>query len=511
MSNSATRAITFEPIELSFKNLNQNGIPANILQTDSIKLAVDSFTGYARMHVCETGSSGVRTVVAQNDLFYWFFESRDSVLWNAPQKPRPLIIWLNGGPGSSSLAGLFMENGPLKLGDDDTASITENPFGWNKNCHLLYWDQPAGTGFSYTTSDAGYMNSEDELSREFCTALELFFGSELFKKYRDCPLYLAGESYAGKYIPNIACELMMNKASYPSVPALCGTAIGDGWMLPGMQTRVQVEYGFEMGFVDTRQYLDLLGQCYTLQEQINTGNYVEANKTGTSIMEQLLSCGGDPNIYDVRTFTGLSTTLLGAYLNSNGVRQAVGAECEWQCADNGGPVADHLEADVYAPADKKITQLLEYAKAGALKVLFYTGNFDMSCGFRGTEEMLWNYDFPNIGHADLSRLELRHDAKSSSDEKSWRNLDRMVWVMPPNKTLGFVKSLGKLAQVVIVNSGHLAPMNRPKAARSMISNWIFDLPFPTQRPDIHERESPVLRSEQTTSRKEAAPETAMAD
>ena len=489
MSESTTRSITFSPKELSTNDVNKNGIPANILGTNSIKFAVDSFTGYARMDVCENESPGSSTVViAQNDLFYWFFESRDAVLKNAPKNPTPMIIWLNGGPGSSSLAGLFMENGPLKLGDDNTASITENLFSWNKNCHLLYWDQPVGTGFSNTNCDAGYMNNEDELSREFCTALEQFFGSDQFAKYQNCPLYLAGESYAGKYIPNIACELMANKASYRSVPALTGTAIGDGWMLPGMQTRIQIEYGFEMGFVDTKQNGELLSQCVTMQNQINEGKFVAANKTGSAIMNQLLSCGGNPNIYDVRTFIDLSTTLLEAYLNNKEVKTALSAECNWQCADNGGPVGDHLFADVYAPTDKQITQLLKYAKAGKLKMLFYTGNFDMSCGFRGTEEMLWNYDFPNIDQADLSKLELDRNATSNSTADSWRDLDRMVWVMPPNKTLGFVKSLDNLTQAVIVNSGHLAPMNKPKATRSMITNWIFDLPFPSIKPTINEEE-----------------------
>ena len=77
-----------------------------------------------------------------HDSFFWFFEARKS------PKTAPLAIWLNGGPGASSLMGLLEENGPcLVNGDSRTTRLNE--WSWNNEVNMLYLDQPAQVGFSY--------------------------------------------------------------------------------------------------------------------------------------------------------------------------------------------------------------------------------------------------------------------------------------------------------------------------------------------------------------------------
>ena len=121
-------------------------------------------------------------------LFYWFFESR-----NDP-KNDPVVLWLNGGPGCSSLTGLFLELGPSSI--TKNLSIEFNPYSWNKNASVIFLDQPVNVGYSY--SDNAVSNTV-AASKDVYALMTLFF--KQFPEYAKQDFHIAGESYAGHYIP----------------------------------------------------------------------------------------------------------------------------------------------------------------------------------------------------------------------------------------------------------------------------------------------------------------------
>ncbi|PIO61182.1 serine carboxypeptidase, partial [Teladorsagia circumcincta] len=117
----------------------------------------------------------------------------------------PLLLWLNGGPGSSSLEGLFLENGPFRIGKDGK-TIARNPYAWNQFANVLYLESPVGVGYSYSTDGNQPQYSDDLTAAENYAALKNFFNR--YPEYRSRPFYTTGESYAGVYIPTLSALLI---------------------------------------------------------------------------------------------------------------------------------------------------------------------------------------------------------------------------------------------------------------------------------------------------------------
>ncbi|PGG96551.1 carboxypeptidase D [Blastomyces parvus] len=106
--------------------------------------------------VCETtpgvnSYSGYVDLDENSHMFFWFFEARHDPA-NAP-----VTLFLNGGPGSDSMIGLFQELGACNVTEDLETLL--NPYAWNEVSNMLFLSQPLGVGFSYATTQAGSMNN----------------------------------------------------------------------------------------------------------------------------------------------------------------------------------------------------------------------------------------------------------------------------------------------------------------------------------------------------------------
>ncbi|PWY64376.1 lysosomal protective protein precursor [Aspergillus eucalypticola CBS 122712] len=109
---------------------------------------VRSYSGYVHL---PPGFLSDGTGEAQDypiNTFFWFFEARKD------PSNAPLAIWLNGGPGGSSLMGLLEELGPCSIASDSKTTVL-NPYSWNNEVNLLFLDQPTQVGFSYDVPTNG--------------------------------------------------------------------------------------------------------------------------------------------------------------------------------------------------------------------------------------------------------------------------------------------------------------------------------------------------------------------
>ncbi|KAJ1568951.1 hypothetical protein HK405_011882 [Cladochytrium tenue] len=132
-------------------------------------------------------------------LFFWLFESR-----SYPDR-NPLMLWLNGGPGASSALGMLMELGPCNavVGKPDT--VEWNPFAWNSAANVIFLDQPADVGYSFSKPGRAAADTETA-ARDVDAFLQLLLRH--FPKYAAVPFHAFGESYGGRYVPAIASHIL---------------------------------------------------------------------------------------------------------------------------------------------------------------------------------------------------------------------------------------------------------------------------------------------------------------
>jgi carboxypeptidase C (cathepsin A) len=164
----------------------------------------------------------------------------------------PVVFWFNGGPGCSSMIGFIQEHGPCVFMEESDATPQDNPYSWHHNSSIVYMESPAGVGYNKFDGKRAYTDentSEDNLQ----ATIEFF---KRFPELKDNDLYLAGESYAGIYIPWLAYRILdHNDALSPNSEErinLKGLAIGNGvtnWKFDCTPQLMEMALAF--GLIDT--------------------------------------------------------------------------------------------------------------------------------------------------------------------------------------------------------------------------------------------------------------------
>ncbi|KQK14877.1 hypothetical protein BRADI_1g19176v3 [Brachypodium distachyon] len=166
-------------------------------------------------------------MAAGRALFYYFGEAVGN--GNSSSGSKPLLLWLNGGPGCSSLGyGAMEELGPFCVMSDGK-TLYRNPYSWNHVANVLFLESPAGVGYSYSNTTADYSWSGDNKTAEDAY-LFLANWMERFPEYKGRDFYIIGESYAGHYVPQLAHQILRHKP--PSINLkgiMIGNALLDEW------------------------------------------------------------------------------------------------------------------------------------------------------------------------------------------------------------------------------------------------------------------------------------------
>lgn len=189
-------------------------------------------------------------------LFYWFFESSTN-----PHK-QPLLLWLNGGPGCSSIGyGEAEELGPF-FTRKDTSTLKLNPHRWNKAANLLFVESPVGVGYSYTNTSSDLKDLGDKITANDAYKF-LVNWFKRFPQYKSHDFYISGESYAGHYVPQLAEVIFdsnkhVSKADYIN---LKGFMIGNALLDDETDQTGMVDYAWDHAVISDKVYRDIKRKC----------------------------------------------------------------------------------------------------------------------------------------------------------------------------------------------------------------------------------------------------------
>lgn len=131
-------------------------------------------------------------------IHYWYVESQGD-----PSKD-PVVFWTNGGPGCSGLLGLGTEHGPFFI--DRKGNLHPNAYAWNQVASILYVEQPAGVGFSYSDTESDYTTGDKQAADDNYVLIQQFL--KRFPERQSNDFYVSSESYGGHYIPQLTKEIL---------------------------------------------------------------------------------------------------------------------------------------------------------------------------------------------------------------------------------------------------------------------------------------------------------------
>ncbi|BFG40326.1 hypothetical protein CerSpe_266000 [Prunus speciosa] len=189
-------------------------------------------------------------------LFYWLTEAATVSPHN-----KPLVLWLNGGPGCSSVAyGASEELGPFRI-NTTGSSLYLNEYSWNREANILFLESPAGVGFSYTNTSSDLKDSGDKRTAQDALIFLLKWLSR-FPQYKYREFYIAGESYAGHYVPQLAREIVAyNQGNSHSIINLKGFIVGNAVTDNYYDNIGTVTFWWSHAMISDQTYRSILNHC----------------------------------------------------------------------------------------------------------------------------------------------------------------------------------------------------------------------------------------------------------
>ncbi|KAJ6508438.1 Alpha/Beta hydrolase protein [Mycena sanguinolenta] len=423
--------------------------------------------------------SGYLDIAQDKHLFFWFFESRGDPASD------PLVLWLNGGPGCSSTTGLLFELGPCQINkaENGTVFTTPNPHSWNQNANVIFLDQPAMVGYSFSSNKTAPINNTPDAAQDVYAFLQLFV--KHFHEYAKHPFHIAAESYGGHYAPNIASIVHHKNKQIPQAPSsglrtinLQSIMLGNALTDPLIQMPSVVDYACDGPFAifhpNSRQCRTLRSRAPICERMIKAC-YARDDRAActpatffcwTALFSMLVDA--KRNMYDVRMpcdrevdppLCYAELDWVDEYMNIPEVKHALGVD---QRAPDFVSCNDDMNKNFLFHGDgmRNSKRLLTELVDEGIRLLVYAGNVDMMCNYMG--ESQWIAQLPST----------HKDAFNDAPFLPWTVSDRQAGVV---RSAG--EGAGNITYLTVFEAGHMVPHDQPEAALDMLNKWIQNIPL----------------------------------
>ncbi|KAG0147670.1 hypothetical protein CROQUDRAFT_655878 [Cronartium quercuum f. sp. fusiforme G11] len=393
--------------------------------------------------ICETRQkvqtySGYIPIYQNQSMFFWLFEAR-----NNPDTA-PLVLWLNGGPGSSSMIGLFQETGPCRI-KLDSSGLENNPYSWTESANMLYIDQPIGVGYSYGTTT---VKTSLEAAIAVYNALQLFYSDPSFSKFIGRDFAIWTESYGGHYGPTMADYFLQMNPSVSQtgnfVIPLKVLGIGNGLTSPLVQYPQYINYAKTNPYHQlvpdnvianaTTMYSkaggckDLIRLCQTTLDPLKCSNaqaFCNDHILGT--------LHGKYDVYDVRALNpDPYPPDLNPILTQQSFQVSIGAESNWTMTNFDVYNNFFATGDWMLNSSPQLERVINYG----IRTLIFDGDADYILNYMGVEAMV--------------------DSLNTTFSSQYHQQPFTNWTVD-GQNAGLYKNAGSFSYLRIFGAGHEAP------------------------------------------------------
>lgn len=449
---------------------------------------ITSLPGLAEMPPFKmySGYITVRPPPANHSLFYWFVTAASN------PATAPLVTWFTGGPGCSSLYALMTEHGPLTPNTTDPTQLVANPFSWNAAANMLYVESPGGVGFTII-GDGNYTTGDDAVAVDAAAFVAGFL--QQYPEYQGRPYYIAGESYAGHYVPQLASQLVSNPVpglnfkgwlvGNPSFDgfldaqnywpfmarhgfiattdfAAASVACNGSFVGPLSPLCSDMLSGFRTEFVDLNPYNvyalcqgppSLDGGCFTWQAAVAEQAAAEHSGLPAPPRRNLAAQLGDGSGSGSQTVVPcMNVTPTVVYLNQPAVRAALHVDPSAHAWD---VCSSYVNYTQYASSVRDIYQSL----AGKLRIVVYSGDADSCVPWPGTEACVDSLGF-----------------EPATTWRRWNTTDATGATQVAGYTRDYATA-GGLTYATVKGAGHMVPTYQPRAALDIFTRIVNGLPL----------------------------------